>query len=185
MKEIRVSTRAVYVATALSIAAFIGGFAVAGSLTINSGPSEAGNGNFESTTSLAWWTQASVGLAATPGTVPTAISSTVGTPTVLAGSSQSYMANTGTAGDVAHFFKMTENTGAPASTELEIVITVSTGSTPSVNTIPLFVESQASPPGSALTFTIYYDLGSASSATVVLNSVQQISQQCASVGVCP
>ena len=179
------STRAIYLATALTLAAFVGGFAMAGSLTITSGTPESANGNYESATSISWWTQASVGLAATPSTVPTSLSGTAGSPTVLGATSTAYMANTGTSGDVAHFFKMTEASSAPVSTELEVVLTVSAGSTPVVTTLTLFVETQTSAPSGALTFTLYYDLGSASSASVVLNSVQQISQQCGAIGTCP
>lgn len=185
MVRARVSVKAIYLATALSLAAFVGGYAMAGSLTINSGGTEAGNGNYETTSSISWWTQSTVGLAAFPSGSPTALSSAVATPTVLAASAQNYPINTGTAGDVAHYFKMTESTGAPTSTELEMVFSISTGSTPTITTVTVFLESQTSAPGSALTFTLYYDLGSAASASIVLNSVQQISQQCSSVGSCP
>ena len=185
MKEIRVSARAIYVVTALTIAAFVGGFAMAGSLTIFNGTPEAANGNYEATTNIAWWSQASVGLSATPSSTLTVLSSTVSSPTTLATSNQAYLANSGTAGDVAHFFKMSETSSAPINTELEIVFTISAGSTPVITTVTLFVETQSAAPSGTLTFTIYYDLGSASSASVVLNSVQQISQVCGSLGNCP
>lgn len=185
MKEIRVSARAVYLATAVALAAFVGGYAMAGALTIATGSPEGANGNYETTNGITWWTQSSVGLASTPGTVPTQLASSAASPTVLASAGQAYMANTGTSNDVAHFFKMTEATAAPTGTELEITFSVSTGTTPVVTTLTVYVETQASAPASALTFTIYYDLGSASSASIVLNSVQQISQQCGAVGTCP
>lgn len=184
MNQARVTAKAIYVATALTIAAFVGGFAMAGSLTISQGTPEAANGNFETTSSISWWNQASVGLSSTPSPVPTQLSTTAGTPTVLS-SSQGYLINTGTAGDVAHYFKMTESAGATASTELEIVFTLSTGSTPTLSTTTVYLETQSSSPSSSVTVTIYYDLGSATSGTIVLNSVQQISQVCASVGSCP
>lgn len=186
MARTRVSVKAIYIATALSLAAFVGGFAMAGALTINSGGNEAASGSFETTSSISWWTQASVGLSSTPSPVPTSLVSTTATsPQVLAAAGQAYSLNAGTVGDVAHYFKMTESTGAPTSTELEIVFSISTGTVPTVTTATVFVESQSSSPTSAQTFTLYYDLGSAASASIVLNSVQQISEQCSSVGSCP
>lgn len=185
MNQPRVTARVIYVATALSVAAFVGGFALAGSLTISSGSSESANGNFESTNSIAWWTQSSVGLSSTPSTVPTSISTTAGSPTVLGATATSYLIGSGTAGDVAHFFKMSESTSAPVSTEIEIVFTISTGSTPTTTTSTVYLETQSTAPGSALTFTLFYDLGSAGSGTIVLNSVQEISQLCSAVGTCP
>lgn len=185
MKEIRISPRTVYLATALALVAFVGGYAMAGALTIATGASESANGNYEATNSISWWTQSSVGIATTPGTVPTQLGSTATTATTLGSANASYMANTGTANDVAHFFKMTESTSAPTGTELKITFSVSTGSTPVMTTVTVYVTTQATAPSSALTFTIYYDLGSASSTSIVLNSVQQISQVCASPGTCP
>ncbi len=184
MGESRVSARVVYVATALTIAAFVGGVAMAGSLTITSGASESAGGNFESTSGISWWTQSSVGLSSTPSPTPTALSTSPSSPTVLS-SAQGYLLNTGTSGDVAHYFKMTESSGAPASTELEIVFTISTGATPSLSTVVVYLETQSTSPSASVTVTIYYDLGSATSGTIVLNSVQQISQVCGSVGTCP
>lgn len=164
---------------------FVAGYSLAAALTITSGPSETGNGNFESTTSIPWWTQASVGLSSIPTSVPTALSTTVGSPTVLAATGQAYMINTGVANDVNHFFKFTEAATAVANTELELVFTVSTGAGPTVTIVTVYVETQSTIPGSAQTFTLDYDLGSAGSGSIVLNSVQQVSQTCSAVGTCP
>jgi len=187
MEGPRVTLKVVYLATALSLAAFVGGFAMAGALTISQGSPESANGNFESTSSISWWSQSSVGLSATPGPLPTSLAgSTAASPVVLgSGASQSFLLNAGTAGDVAHYFKMAETTSAPTSTELEIVFTVSTQTVPVVTTLTVFLETQSSSISTAVTLTLYYDLGSAASGSVVLNSVQQISQQCGSVGSCP
>lgn len=185
MPRTRVSVKAIYLATALSLAAFVGGYAMAGSLTVSSGGTESANGNYETTSSISWWTQSTVGLAAFPSGSPTTLSATATGPTVLGPSAQNYGINAGTAGDVAHYFKMTESTTAPVSTELEIVFSVSTGASPTVTTVTVFLETQTAAPSTAVTYTLYYDLGSAASASIVLNSVQQISQQCSSVGSCP
>ncbi|MCI4335715.1 MAG: hypothetical protein L3K17_00750 [Thermoplasmata archaeon] len=186
MKHTRVSVKAIYLATALSLAAFVGGYAMAGALTINSSGTEAASGNFETTSAITWWTQASVGLASTPSPLPTSLASTTATsPVSLPATSSGLMINAGTVGNVAHYFKMTESTGAPTSTELEIVFSISTGAGPTITTVTVFIESQATAPSSAQTYTLYYDLGSAASSSIVLNSVEQISQQCTSVGSCP
>ena len=185
MGESRASLRVVYIATALSLAAFVGGFALAGSLTVNSSGTEAGGGNFETATSISWWSQSSVGLTAIPTSVPTGLSITPGSPTVLAATGQAYMIGTGTAGDLAHYFKMTEGSSATASAELEIVFSISTGATPTITTVTVYLETQSTTPTTAQTFTLYYDLGSPSGGSIVLNSVQQISQLCSSVGTCP
>ena len=177
--------RTIYVATAFSLIAFVGGYALAGSLTVSSSGTESANGNYEPTGAISWWSQSSVGLSTIPSSPPTAASTTVATPTSLASASQSYMINTGSAGDLGHYFKMSESSSACASTELEIVFTVSTGASPSITTVTIYVETQSSVPASTTTFTFYYDLGSPASGSIVLNSVQQISQVCASVGTCP
>lgn len=185
MKRPNLPAKVVYVAVFLSMAAFVGGYAMAGALTISQGNAESAGGNFESTNSIAWWSQASVGLTSVASTVPTQLAASASSPTVLAASGQSYMINAGTAGDVAHFFKMTEATTAPTSTEVEVVFTISTGASPTTTVVTVFLESQTTAPTSAQTYALEYDLGSPASASITLNSVEQISQVCASVGTCP
>jgi hypothetical protein len=185
MKRPNLPAKVVYVATFFAMAAFVGGYAMAGALTISQGPAESAGGNFESTNSIAWWSQASVGLTSVASPLPTQLATTSSSPTVLAATGQAYLINTGAAGDVAHFFKMTESTSAPVSTEIEVVFTVSTGLSPVITTVTVFLESQSTAPGTAQTFVLEYDLGSPTSASIVLNSVEQISQQCTAVGTCP
>jgi len=181
----RIGRRTVVLATALAMAAVLGGWAMAASLTISNGTAENGAGAYHATNGLTYFAESAVGLASQPNTAPTALSTTIGTPTVLAGAATTYAINTPTAGDLEHFWKFTEAAGAPASTELELVFTVSTGATPTVAAVTAFVETQATSPGGALVFTMNYDLGSAASGTIVLNSVMEISQSCTAVGTCP
>ncbi len=184
MPRNRASSRTIYIATALSMLVFGAGYALA-SITITTG-SEAGTGNFTNANSLAYWSQAG-GLATGLGGVPsglTTLSGTVGTPTVLAGASQSYAINAPTAGDVGQFIKFSETSAATINTEIEIAFTVSTGGGPAITNVVVYIETQASAPGSTLTFTLYYDLGSASGGSIVVNSIQQISQTCTAVGTC-
>lgn len=168
----------------LLMGVFAAGFVFA-SITISS-TSETGNGNYTGASALAYWSESSVGLAGAPGTLPSTLSGSVSAPTVLAGSNASYGITTVAAGDTEQFFKFSETASAPTSTELEVVFTVNTGSgagTTVVSTV--YVETQSTAPSSTLTFTLYYDLGSAASANIVLNSAQQTSQQCSAVGTCP
>ncbi len=177
--------RLVWGGTIVALLAISGGWVMASSFTITQGNTETGAGSYHTTSALAWWTEASVGVGTQPGTLPTALSTTAGTPTVLSAAGSNYAINTPTAGDVVHFWKFTEATSAPTSTELELQFTISTGAGPTVTQVTVYVESQATAPATAQTFVLFYDLGSPASGTITLNSVTEIGQQCASVGSCP
>jgi len=181
----RLSRRTVWIATALAMAAVIGGWTMAAAFTVTNGNTESGGGAFHGTTSLTYWSETSVGVGSEPSALPTVLSTTVATPTVLAGAASNYAVNTPAATDVVHFWKFTEGAGAPASTELELQFTVSTGAGPTITQVTSYVETQATSPAGALVFTIYYDLGSPATGTITLNSVTEISQSCTSVGTCP
>ena len=71
------------------------------------------------------------------------------------------------------------------NTELELSFTLSTGVGPTITTVTVYVVTQAAVPGAPVTFGFYYDLGSAAAATIQLNSVTEIAQQCSAVGTCP
>lgn len=186
MKRPSLPTQAVYVATFLAAAAFIGGFALAGALTVNQGSPEAAGGNYESTTAISWWSQAGVGLTTVPSTLPSSLTATTAAaPQTLPASATSYLINAGTSGDLAHYFAMTEAAGAPTGTEVELTFSVSTGTTPTLTQVTVYVESPSTSPTTATQFTFEYDLGSAATASIVLNSVQQVSQVCPAVGTCP
>jgi hypothetical protein len=176
--------RLVWVGTVVTILAISAGWLTAASLTITTGSSENGGGTYHATSSLSYWTEASVGIATEPSSLPAVLSTTSGSPTVLAGSGQNYAINTPTASDIAQFWKFTEGTSAPASTEIELQFTVSTGLTPVITQVTAYLETQATAPGTAQTFVLYFDLGAVTS-NIVLNSVTEIGQQCSSVGSCP
>ncbi len=177
--------RAVYVATAFALLVVIAGFGLAASFTIAQGPAINGGGEYHATNSIAWWTEASAGVAIVQTPVPVELSATAATPTVLGAAAASYTINAATANDVGQYWKFTEATTATANTEIEIAFTVSTGATPVVTTSIAYLETQAAAPGAALTFTLYYDLGSPAAGTITLNSVAELSQQCSAVGTCP
>ncbi|MCI4363886.1 MAG: hypothetical protein L3K13_06265 [Thermoplasmata archaeon] len=180
----RTSRRVVFVAASLMIGVFTVGFVI-GSITITS-QSETGNGDYTGANALNYWTETSVGLSGPPGVLPSTLSGTVGTPTVLAGASGNYGINTIVSGDTEQFFRFSETTSAPVNTEVEVIFTVNTGAGAGTNVVTTtYIETQTSAPGSTLVFTLYYDLGSAASANIILNSAQQTSVQCGSVGSCP
>jgi len=177
--------RFVWIATVVALLAVAGGWVLAASLTIGPGNTETGAGTYHGTTQLTYFTETSVGVGTQPAPAPAALSQVVGAPTILAATATTYAINPATAGDVIHFWKFTEATSAPAATELELQFTVSTGAGPTITALTVYIETQATIPATAQVFTLTWDLGSAASTTIVLNSVTEISQQCASVGTCP
>jgi hypothetical protein len=174
----------IWAATALAMVALVGGWAMA-SLTISQGATETGGGAYHGAAALSYWSETAVGIATQPSTLPTALSTTATGPTVLAGAATNYAINTPVTGDVAHYWKFTEAAGAPVSTEVEIQFSVSTGTTVTVTSVTDYIETQGTAPGTAIVFTLYYDLGNPSGGTITLDSVTQISQQCSGVGTCP
>lgn len=181
----RVSRKTIWIATALAMAAVIGGWAAAASLSITQGTTETGGGAYHGASQISYWTEASVGLAIQPTPLPGAVSTSPASPTQLAGVATNYAINTPLAGDVSHYWKFTEAAGAPATTYLELQFTVSTGGGPTVTSIIAYIWTQGSSPVSAITFAFYFDLGSPSSGTITLNSVTEITQVCAGLNVCP
>jgi hypothetical protein len=177
----RAANRTILIATTLAAMAFAVGFGAAASLTISAGNTENGAGVSHTTNAIGYLSEAIVGVGIQPAALPTTVSTTMGTPTVLPAAGTTYSLNTPTAGDVIHFWRFTEATSAPVSTEVEMQFTVTTSTT---TVVTAYVETQATAPGTAQTFTFSYDLGAATT-TITLNSVLEISQQCPSVGTCP
>ncbi len=180
----RLKPRHVLGGTIVALLVIGGSWVMAASFAVTQGPTETGAGVYHGTAALTYWTEASAGVTTQTGT-PTALSTTAATPTVLAATGTSYSINAPTVNDITHYWKFTEATTAPASTEVEMQISVSTGTVPTVTTVVVYVETQTTVPGTAQTFVLYYDLGSPATATITLNSVTQVSQQCSAVGTCP
>jgi hypothetical protein len=183
-KTHRVKARHVIGGTIVALLVLGGGWVMAASFAVSQGPTEIGSGVYHGTASLTYWTESTAGVTTQAGTPPV-LSTTIGTPTVLPAAGTSYGVNAPTLNDVTHYWKFTEATTAPVSTEIELQISVSTGVVPAVTTVIVYVETQATIPGTAQTFVLYYDLGSAATATITLNSVTQISEACSAVGTCP
>lgn len=180
----RLKSRHVIGGTIVALLIIGGSWVMAASFAVTQGPTEMGSGVYHGTAALTYWTEASAGVTTQSGT-PTVLSTTVGTPTVLPGAGTNYGVNAPTLNDITHFWKFTEATTAPINTEVELQISVSTGVVPSITTVVVYVETQAAAPGTAQTFVLYYDLGSPATATITLNSVTQVSEQCSAVGTCP
>jgi hypothetical protein len=181
----RPKNRQIIGATAIALLALTGGWVMAASFSITDGSTETGAGAYHGTALMTYFSETSVGVGSEPGTLPTALSVTVGTPTVLAAAAANYAVNTPTSGDIVHYWKFAETTAAPTSTEVELQFTISTGAVPAVTQATVFIETQATAPAATITYTIYYDLGSPATATITLNSVTEVSLQCTAVGTCP
>ncbi len=169
--------------TLIAMLLLTGGWVASAAFTVTNSTTEIGSGNYHGTAGITGWSETSVGVTTVPGTVPAVLSTTVGGPTVLPGAATTYAINAPTAGDLAHYWKFTEATTAPVSTELELAFTVSTGT--GITAVTSYVETQTTAPGAAIVFTLLYDLGSPAGGTITLNSVTEVSQQCAAVGTCP
>ncbi|MCI4345729.1 MAG: hypothetical protein L3K07_03100, partial [Thermoplasmata archaeon] len=116
-----------------------------------------------------------------PGSVPGAVSTTVGTPSVLGASSSSYVINTATGGHASVELSFLESSSAPTSTEIEVTFTVTVGSPGTTSTVTAYVETQSTV-STTLLFNFYFDAGA---GALVFDSAQEISQPCSSVGSCP
>jgi hypothetical protein len=180
----RLKSRHVIGGTIVALLVLGGGWVMAASFAVTQGPVETGSGVYHATAALTYWTESVAGVTTQTAT-PAVLSTTVGTPTVLPAAGISYAINTPTVNDVTHYWKFTEATTAPASTELEVSISVSTGTPATVTNVVVYIETQVTIPATAQTFTLYYDLGSPATATITLNSVTQISEACSAVGTCP
>jgi len=173
------------VVLALVIAAGIAGFAAGAALKITNNGTIRGIGEYVSTSGIStWWTAGEVESTTIPATVPGAVSTTVGTPTVLPASNANYTLNAATAGSKAILWEFVENTTAPPSTELELNVNISVGPSATVS-IVAFVETQSSAPVANLTFQFYYQTGVVTLTKTVIQSFTEVSQQCTSIGVCP
>jgi hypothetical protein len=177
-KNGRIQSRTILLATGLVVIAFAVGFAFAAGINFTNGATESAIGNSHATGTPTWWSEQTIGVGIEGASVPV-LSSSMAAPTELGSSSSSFSINPEAQGDWTHEWRFTEAAGAPTNTELQIDFTIVEGGGTIETTS--FVETQATSPGSALNFTMAYDLGS---ATITLESVVEVSQTCPSVGNC-
>jgi hypothetical protein len=189
MRQLRVPLIVLTVATAL---AFASGLVLA-AYTIGN-LSETGGGNYVNAVDISWEDLAatnptSVGLV--PSTVPGALSSSAASPTILPTSATSYSIGSAMAGDFAVIFHFQEQTSAPTSTELGVTVWVSysvnsgSGATTFLGSATFYVETQTTIPGSAVTISAYFDLGSPSVGALLINFAETALVVCSPIGTCP
>lgn len=177
----RIST---LVVVPLVLLSFVGGLVLA--LTITAGTSDRGSGAYEGSTELAYWTLAGTFADTMHGALPGAASTTVGTPTVLPASTQSYRINAATIGNAAVRWNFTEGTSSPVNTEIEITFTIAYAISGANSTIKIYLETQGTAPASPLVFQLYYDSGGTGApGSSAVQAFVQLSQQCAGIGTCP
>ncbi|MCI4334670.1 MAG: hypothetical protein L3K04_03460 [Thermoplasmata archaeon] len=159
------------------------GYSVGGPITIQHLP-ESGAGVYASQSTVNGWSFVGVSYWTTPNPAPTQLSGTAGTPTVLGGAGQSYAINPDTAGDYAVSWNYTEEAILPISTEFEFVFLVGTAGLSSVISVKVYLETQFLHLF-ALTFDLFADLGTGTSSSLPIDSVQVSVHQCTSIGNCP
>jgi hypothetical protein len=146
---------------------------------------ETGNGSQDSAQFLVHWEQTGQLSGAVPRRVPGLLSAAVGAPTVLPGFNAREMLNPGTGGHSALVWTFSETVGIPVSTEIELQFTVhyTVGGTPAVFLTTVYLETQGGAIVRTLTYTIYFDAGTAAAVNFV--SGLEVAQVCAAVGTCP
>ena len=158
--------------------AFSIGLTTAG-ITVAPG-SEGENGDGESTSYLASWVQVAVANDVIPASVPAAVNTTVGAPTVLPSTNQSFVVNAATAGHAAVRWDFNETllSGSLRGIEFRIDFTIvcSSGCVPLSSQFSVYLQFQAASPPFALIFHLYWDSGTAGAISVT--TAQQVSLAC-------
>lgn len=165
-------------ATGVVVITFLGGYAL-GALSVTHG-SLLGVGTETSGRYIPWWTQSTTGRSTPPGALRT-LSTTPGSPTVLGGTATNYELDTATGTDTGVLWTFSEATNATVNTELELQFSAIVSGT--TYTYTVYIETQATIPGTAQTYEFFWDSGT--TTTLVLQSWGQLSEQCPSVGTCP
>jgi len=184
----RRASRRTLILVAVVFAISLGAGVVLGAITVVPN-SETGNGAYITSNTPGYWRIGGNGNTPNPGAVVllpsglTAASTVMASPTVLPGSGTSYSVGAVTVGDWAQVIEIDEQTGPPASTELEIFFTLTTATASTFVTV--FVETQAAPPGGTVVYDFYLDAGSPTGGSVTIVSAQEISNQCNAVNSCP
>ena len=180
--QLRPGNRFWTLAAVAGVASFFVAFGVASASLGVSPVTLHGTGNYVHGARLTFFTQDSVWTSAIPATVPAAISTTVGTPTVLPTTGLSYVINAATAGDGAIEWNFTETTTPPHNTELELTFLITSGATPTNATVSVYLKTQAANPASTLTFIVYFDTGI---GAAILEESVEVTQECGAAGACP
>lgn len=159
--------------------------ALAAPTVISAGGSENGAGAYGGQSALAYWTWQSSGFRSMPGGLAL-LSTTVGTPTLLprvATGTTMYRINAATAGQSAVLWSFSMTTAAPLSTEIELRFVAGTSGSPTH--ITAYVETPNPGAGAAITFSFYFDAGTAPANGFTVETAQAVALACPTVGNCP
>jgi hypothetical protein len=147
--------------------------------------SETVGGAQDATQFLSGWTETGALSGTIPAALPVVLSAVSTLPTRLPAAAANYLLGAGTAGHVAAEWTFSEAVGIGLNLEIEVAFQVqaTVGGVTSSHAYTAYLETQATGPGAAITFAIFWDAGAAAGVTLV--SQYELSQACASVGVCP
>jgi hypothetical protein len=165
----RIEGRTIYVATAATILALIGGFTI-GSIGLTNSTQNA-SGNFVSSSgAVTGVTYTSTVLGATSNPAPSASTGSAGAPQVVVTGANNFCANTCTAGDFAQIVTYTFTTSMTGSIQISIQVTASSGG----GSATIYLKQAGTAVGGTVVLT--WDVGtSTSTLTAVTLGVQQCS----------
>ncbi len=168
----------------LVVVILVSGFAAAASFQVRVSPEELG-GNAADTGFLSAWQFVGAARGTTPAPLPRIWSAAMATPTRLPRTSGDARVNAGVAGHSAAVWTFNETTALALSTEIVIEYTVdySIGAATHTSSGTVYIESQPRALPGPLTFTVYWDSGTA--GAVEINSMLEVSLVCSAIGVCP
>ncbi|HLM91829.1 MAG TPA: hypothetical protein VK424_07270 [Thermoplasmata archaeon] len=172
------------VTAGVALLVLVSGFAAAASFHVGLSPENLG-AESSKTGFLTHWQFVGAARGTTPAPVPRVWSAAVATPTRLPRASGTALVRAGVTGHTAASWTFNETVGIGVSTEIVIEYTVNyvVGGIPHTAAGSVFVETQRRAPAGPLTFTVYWDSGTAAAVTIV--SLLEVSQLCSAVGVCP
>jgi hypothetical protein len=174
----------------LGVAAVLGmlaGTTLASSLPVLQLPPERVNGHYEREGDLGgWWLFQGFDLTDIPSSVPSQLSSSAGSPTLLGTSSANYTLNAATAGSAALGWRFLETTAIPKGAEVELTFNISLGVLASVQ-VKAFFETAAAGLSSNATVLFYFQIGALVPGTIDIQSVTELARACTppAPGGCP
>jgi hypothetical protein len=171
------------VASAVLLTTSLLGGVIGAATTLLLGPSEQGQGAYESEQTPTYWGWVATVIQAIPAVVPSAASTNVGAPTVLPRPGSSYVIDPSTAGDPAVVWQFLEGPTTPPSTELEVRFVATLGQPTIIITV--YLETQTVIPPRTPGYDLYWDAGTFAPATITVDAMRVTVLACSSLGTCP
>jgi len=165
------------------VASTVAGWSLAAPATVGPGNTEQGQGADVGEKTPAYWVWQAAQIWGIPSPVPTALSTTSLTPTLLPTTSSSFRINAAAAANTSVRWEFLETTAAPGSTELELRFT--DGLSRPATTLTVYLETRPGTLPGALTFFVYWDAGTFGPSGVTVQTMQVNVLVCVSVGNCP